>query len=100
VNPRLALGPELARGPLVSVELDGRHVDAHLGETAAAVIFAEGAAATRRTKRGASRGVFCGMGVCFDCLVVIDGVPNTRACMTWVRDGMRIETQDRFAPSS
>jgi predicted molibdopterin-dependent oxidoreductase YjgC len=34
------------------------------------------------------------MGTCFDCLVVVDGVPNTRACMTWVSDGMRVSRQD------
>ena len=34
------------------------------------------------------RGAFCGMGVCFDCLVCIDGLPNQRACMTKVRAGM------------
>jgi NADH dehydrogenase/NADH:ubiquinone oxidoreductase subunit G len=39
------------------------------------------------------------MGVCFDCLVVVDDVPNTRACMTWVRDGMRVELQDGLGGS-
>jgi predicted molibdopterin-dependent oxidoreductase YjgC len=37
------------------------------------------------------------MGVCFECLMVIDGVPNTRACMTWVRDGMEIHHMDGLA---
>ena len=36
------------------------------------------------------------MGVCFDCLVVVDGVPNTRACVTWVREGMVVERQTGF----
>jgi NADH dehydrogenase/NADH:ubiquinone oxidoreductase subunit G len=40
------------------------------------------------------------MGVCFDCLVVVDGVPNTRACVTWVRDGMVVARQDGFGPAS
>jgi NADH dehydrogenase/NADH:ubiquinone oxidoreductase subunit G len=39
------------------------------------------------------------MGVCFDCLVVVDDVPNTRACMTWVRDGMRVERQEGLGDS-
>jgi predicted molibdopterin-dependent oxidoreductase YjgC len=34
------------------------------------------------------------MGLCFDCLVVVDGVPNTRACMTWVAEGMDVRRQD------
>jgi hypothetical protein len=90
---RLPLGDALERGPAVTVTLDGRAATAYLGETVAAVMFAEGSAETRRTVSGAPRGVYCGMGVCFDCLVVVDNVPNTRACMTWVRDGMRVSRQ-------
>ena len=37
------------------------------------------------------RGIFCGIGVCFDCIVTIDGIANQRACITQLRDGMRIE---------
>src|SRR6266511_2601763 len=85
---RLPLGPELERGPRVEIVLDGRPVEAYEGETVAAVLLAQGEVATRTTVKGEPRGIFCGMGVCFDCLVVVDGVPNTRACMTWVRDGM------------
>ena len=54
----------------------------------------EGELRTRHTVGGEPRGVFCGMGVCFDCLVVVDGVPNTRACTTWVRDGMQVARQE------
>jgi predicted molibdopterin-dependent oxidoreductase YjgC len=93
VGRRLPLGPGLSRGPEVTVSLDGRPVVAHVGETVATVLLAEGVVATRTTTGGAPRGVFCGMGVCFDCLAVIDGVPNTRTCMTWVRDGMVIRRQ-------
>jgi D-hydroxyproline dehydrogenase subunit gamma len=91
---RLPLGDDLARGPAVEVVIEGRPVTAYLGETVATVLLAEGRLATRRTVGGAPRGVFCGMGVCFDCLVVVDDLPNTRACMTWVRAGMRIARQD------
>lgn len=48
----------------------------------------------RHTAKGAPRGVFCGMGVCQDCLVSIDGVPNQRACMTLVAPGARVKRQD------
>jgi predicted molibdopterin-dependent oxidoreductase YjgC len=91
---RLPLGPELERGPGVEIVLDGRPVEAYEGETVAAVLLAQGEIATRTTVKGEPRGIFCGMGVCFDCLVVVDGVPNTRACMTWVRDGMVVSRQD------
>ena len=90
---RLPLGGVVERGPAVTVLLDGEPVTAYLGETVATVILAQGAIATRTTVGGSPRGVFCGMGVCFDCLLVVDGEPNTRACMTWVRDGMRISRQ-------
>ena len=79
------------------MNLDGRSVTAYLGETVATVLLAEGFVATRTTVGGSPRGVYCGMGVCFDCLVVVDDVPNTRACMTWVRDGMRISRQEGLA---
>jgi len=94
---RLPLGPELERGPRVEIVLDGQPVEAFAGETVAAVLLAEGSLQTRTTPKGEPRGVFCGMGVCFECLVVVDGVPNTRACMTWVRSGMRVERQEGLA---
>ena len=94
MRPRPALGPGLRRGPQVTVTIDSRQVLAHVGETVAAVLIAEGSPATRATRGGSPRGVYCGMGQCFDCLVVIDGIPNTRACMAWVRDGMAISHQD------
>lgn len=96
---RLPDGHGLARGATVDVELDGRPTRAYAGETVAALLLAEGHVATRLTPSGAPRGVFCGMGVCFDCLVVVDGVPNTRACVTWVEDGMKVERQDGFGPA-
>lgn len=98
MGERLPLQGDFARGPAVTLTLDGREVTAYEGESVATLLLAEGHVATRRTTGGAPRGVFCGMGVCFDCLVVVDGVPNTRACVTWVREGMRIARQDGFGP--
>ena len=96
---RLELAHGLERGPQVVLTLDGRPVTAYEGESVAALLLAEGIIATRVTRGGEPRGVYCGMGVCFDCLVVVDDVPNTRACMTWVRDGMRVELQDGLGDS-
>ena len=93
---RLELAHGLERGPQVALTLDGRPVTAYEGESVAALMLAEGITATRVTRGGEPRGVYCGMGVCFDCLVVVDGVPNTRACVTWVRDGMTVERQAGF----
>jgi predicted molibdopterin-dependent oxidoreductase YjgC len=76
------------------VTIDGEEVTAYEGESVAAVLLAEGRRAFRRTlKEGAPRGLFCGMGICFDCLVTVDGVPNIRACLTPVADRMAIETR-------
>jgi predicted molibdopterin-dependent oxidoreductase YjgC len=93
---RLPLGEGLSRGTQVTIRVDGRTAIAFRGESVAAALLANGYAVTRETRRGAPRGVFCGMGVCFDCLVVVNGTPNTRACATWVDDGMVIERQVGF----
>jgi len=74
--------------------LNGAAITAYEGETVAAVIIACSGLQTRRTVSGAPRGYYCGMGVCFDCLVVVDGVPNTRACMAPAVEGMRVEYLD------
>jgi D-hydroxyproline dehydrogenase subunit gamma len=93
---RLPDGHGLERGAQVHLTLDGAAVTAYEGESVATLLLAEGRTATRRTVGGEPRGVFCGMGVCFDCLVIVDGVPNTRACVTWVREGMAVARQDGF----
>ena len=82
------------RAPAVFVTVDGAELTAYEGESVAAALIAGGQRFTRWTDRtGEPRGYFCGMGVCQDCLVTIDGSPNVRACMTPVRHGMRIEIQ-------
>jgi predicted molibdopterin-dependent oxidoreductase YjgC len=82
------------RGSRIEVQVDGRPVAAHAGESVLAVLWAGGARALHWTARtGEPRGFLCGIGVCFDCLVTIDGARGVRACMTPVATGMRIETQ-------
>lgn len=90
---RLADPHGLRRGPRITVTVDGEERSAYLGESVAAVMMADGDLELRSTIGGAPRGVFCAMGVCFDCLAIVDGVPNTRACMTWAADGMVIHRQ-------
>ena len=77
-------------GAPVSITFETRPVPALEGETVAAALAAAGITALRRSQDGAARGLFCGMGVCFDCLVTVDRRPGQRACMTRVRDGMAI----------
>jgi D-hydroxyproline dehydrogenase subunit gamma len=83
--------------PMLVVSVDGEAVQAYPGETVATVLLALGRQTFRHTAQTqAPRGLFCGMGVCFDCLVTIDGQPNVRACMTPVQAGMVIETGGPF----
>jgi aerobic-type carbon monoxide dehydrogenase small subunit (CoxS/CutS family) len=91
---RPALPDGVRRGAPVTIIVDGEPLRAHLGESVGAALIADGAAELRKTRKGSARGLYCGMGVCFDCLVMVDGVPNTRACMTWVREGMEIRHMD------
>ncbi len=85
--------PETA-GTTVAVTIDGKPHHAREGDSVAAAILAAGLARSRTTPvSGAPRGPFCMMGVCFDCLVVIDGVGNRQGCLVRVADGMAIETQ-------
>jgi predicted molibdopterin-dependent oxidoreductase YjgC len=86
--------PAVERGRAVTIVVDGQQLEAYAGETVAAALLASGRRLLRRTdKSGAPRGVFCGMGVCYDCLVTVDGVTNVRACVTQIRDGMVIRTE-------
>jgi aerobic-type carbon monoxide dehydrogenase small subunit (CoxS/CutS family) len=91
---RIPLDGNIERGAAVTIDINGKPVTAYLGESVATALLSEEIVAMRTTTLGESRGVFCGMGVCFDWLVVVDGKPNTRACMTWVKEGMDIRTQD------
>ncbi|MDB5523959.1 MAG: hypothetical protein JWM58_1722 [Rhizobium sp.] len=67
-----------------TIEFDGRKIVARHGESLAASLTAAGVKSFRTTAGGVDRGMFCGMGVCQDCLVEVDGRPNQRACMTKV----------------
>lgn len=75
----------------------GRGIAARPGQTVAAALTEAGERVLRVTAKGAERGIFCGMGVCQDCLVTVDGVPNRRACMTAAEPGMAVEPQAAFA---
>jgi predicted molibdopterin-dependent oxidoreductase YjgC len=86
----------------VSIEVDGRPLRARAGDTVAAALVAGGVQHFRMTPVGGRpRAPYCMMGVCFDCLVTIDGVGNRQACLVTVREGMSIETKQgkRSIPS-
>jgi len=76
----------------VTVSFDGRPIKTSAGQSVGSALVTTGITAWRGTRRhGRPRGLFCGIGVCFDCLVAVDGVPNQRACLVEVRDGMDIK---------
>lgn len=78
----------------VTITIDGQPFEVSAGETVAAAVLASGIGHTRTTLVSATpRAPFCLMGVCYECLMVIDGRPNRRACRERVREGMRIERQ-------
>lgn len=78
----------------VTVEIEGALVRVPAGESVAAAVLAHGLMPTRCTAvSGKPRAPFCMMGVCFDCLMEIDGKPNRQACMVTVAQGMRIRRQ-------
>lgn len=76
---------------------EGQRVPIRPGQSVAAALTAAGIRAFRETPSGACRGMFCGMGVCQECLVEIDGAQNVRACMTKAADGQSVRRQAALA---
>ena len=74
--------------------LDDEPLVGREGDTVASAMLAAGRSSFRHTAvSGAERGPWCMMGVCHDCLVVLDGVASTQACLVSLRDGMTVRTQ-------
>nr|MBC7243831.1 (2Fe-2S)-binding protein [Chloroflexota bacterium] len=85
---------EMKKPRLVEIEVDGQVIQAIEGEPIAAALLAAGKHIFRYTrKRHESRGVFCAIGRCTDCMMTVDGIPNVRTCVTPVKAGMKIQTQ-------
>ncbi len=82
------------RGPQVTIHVNGEAVTAYQGESVHAALIASGIRTLRKSHHGEGRGVLCGMGVCYECLVTINGVPNIRSCMTEVEAGMEVVTDE------
>lgn len=77
-----------------TIIVDGKEIPAMEGEPIAAALLAAGIRKFRETpKHHKPRGIFCGIGRCTDCVMIVDGVPNVRTCVTPVRDGMVVQTQ-------
>lgn len=82
------------KGELVEFQYDGKTLQGYSGEPIAMALKANGITIHRYTKKmHKPRGIFCAIGRCTDCVMIVDGVPNTRTCITPLKAGMRVETQ-------
>lgn len=78
----------------LTLTIDGRTVVADVGESVASVLLRQDPPIARTTPIHKSpRAPYCMMGVCFECLAIVDGIASTQTCMVPVREGMRVERQ-------
>ncbi|MEN9915990.1 MAG: hypothetical protein RL725_665 [Actinomycetota bacterium] len=79
----------------IQFTFDDKTISAVSGQSVGAALLAANQRSLRKTRFNKNkRGIFCGIGVCFDCLVVIDGITNQRACIIEAKSGMKVQTQD------
>ncbi|MFI6080022.1 (2Fe-2S)-binding protein [Streptomyces sp. NPDC051217] len=98
MSPRLVPAgsdPAGRRDRPLTITVDGEPLTGIAGQTLAGVLLAAGRPAWRRAPSGAPRGVFCGIGVCFDCLVTVNDERDVRACRRRAKDGDAVTTQSR-----
>ena len=80
---------------VVTVLYNGKEIKAYEGEMIAAALIANGIQIFRYTKKlKQPRGVYCGIGRCTDCVMIVNGIPNVRTCITPIEEGMVIKTQE------
>lgn len=86
---------------IVEITVDGKVIEAIEGEPILAAILAAGIKINRYTvKKHEPRGLFCGIGQCTDCAMIVDGKPNVRTCITPVKAGIIVETQNGLSRRS
>ena len=95
---RVALPGVGRSGPAFRFRFDGREIEAFPGETLAAALLNADVWALRRTRAGKQRGIFCGMGVCGECSVMVDGAQR-RACLDYAKPGSEVSTMPALAPA-
>jgi sarcosine oxidase subunit alpha len=87
--------PAITRHQKLVIYINEKPYPAFQGETILAALIANGFTALRRSHRlKEARGALCGMGVCFECAVTVNGIPNIRSCMTEVENNMRISIHE------
>jgi len=94
MDNNLRVQHDITRKEPFYIQVNGEQIAAYPGETLAAALLAAGWHMFRHTAlSGEPRGMFCGMGLCFDCLITLNGHPNVRACVTFAQPGDIIERQ-------
>ncbi|WP_300719793.1 (2Fe-2S)-binding protein [Pseudomonas sp.] len=83
-----------ARPSPIQIRVNGRETLCYPGETVATALLAAGIQGFRRSVRGTPRTPVCNMGVCYECMVTINGLEAQRSCMTVVSQGMCVEVSD------
>ena len=80
-------------GSPITLSFDGRPIPAVVGDSVGAALTRAGVRSWRTTRRrGRPRGLFCGIGICYDCLLTVDGSANQRACLVPAADGMVVQS--------
>jgi hypothetical protein len=89
----------LQRGEPFEFQVDGIAVAAFAGETVAAALMASGRRCLRVTATGESRGYYCGMGVCWDCMMWLEDVGSVRTCQLAAAPGMQLRSMRGAVPA-
>lgn len=76
----------------IEIKIDGTAMSVPVGTSVASAIFNSGKSILRHSVTGEPRGALCGMGICFECRVTVNGVPHVRSCVTLCQPGMEIRT--------
>lgn len=83
----------MEQGQEIEFECDGITIKAKDGHTIAEALLLNGVKKFRTTRNDSPRGLYCNMGVCYECRMIVNGIPNTRTCMTLATSGCKVETQ-------
>ncbi len=99
IETKIGNQQKLKRGEPIHITINQKNVTAFEGELVSTVLHCEGIRVFQRKHMNVRpSGIYCGMGICYECLVKINGVPNIRACQTPIVDGMIISTDNEVQP--
>ncbi len=85
----------IERKKVLSISVNGKDINAYKGETLLAALIASGYKKMKKSPlKNEPRGALCGMGVCFECIVTVNDIPNIRACMTEVENNMKVKIDE------